>query len=116
MLLAQGKHWSVTLAKGATAVVLTLLRDALPEELAELRGFRVEVPLPRWNGVVKHLLSDRKLLGGIVLDFANQKDQVATAIGTDRLLAELQRVALEATAALVEAEVLVLAPVAAEEV
>jgi len=110
MLLAQSRLWRAVRAKGAGGVVLSLQKEGLAEDEHELRDLRFEVPLARWNAVVKHLLRDRKLLGGILLDSASHKDLVATAIGSDRLLAELQRVALEATAALVEAEVLVLSP------
>lgn len=111
MLLAQSRSWRAARAKGAGAgVVLSLQKEGLAEDELELRDLRFEVPLTRWNAVVKHLLRDRKLLGGILLDSASHKDLVAAAIGSDRLLAELQRVALEATAALVEAEVLVLSP------
>ena len=114
MLLAQGRLWRVSLGRGADDVVLAILRDALPEELAEMRDLRFDVPLARWNRLVKHLLSDRKLVGGMLLDFASQKDLVAGAVANDRLLAELQRVVLEATAALVEAGALVLTPAGAE--
>jgi hypothetical protein len=54
---------------------------------------------------VKHVHSDRKLLGGLLLDFANNKERVSAAVGNDRLLAELRRVLLEATIVLVEEEV-----------
>jgi hypothetical protein len=50
----------------------------------------------------------------MLLDFASQKDLVAGVVANDRLLAELQRVVLEATAALVEAGALVLTPAGAE--
>lgn len=111
LLLSQGRAWRIVLGRGAGVVTLAFLRDGLEDGRAELRDARFDVPIARWNGLVKHLLSDRKLLGGMLLDFASQKDQVAAVISDDRLLAELQRVALEATATLVEAEVLVLTPV-----
>ncbi len=114
MLLSQGRLWRVTLAKSAETVVLVILRDGLPEELHEMRDLRFDVPLARWNRLVKHLLSDRKLVGGMLLDVASQKDLVAGVVANDRLLAELQRVVLEATAALVEAGALVLTPAGAE--
>jgi hypothetical protein len=53
--------------------------------------------------------SDRKLLGGLLLDFANNKERVSAAVGNDRLLAELRRVLLEATIVLVEEEAVVIA-------
>ncbi|HVP29916.1 MAG TPA: hypothetical protein VMW35_12245 [Myxococcota bacterium] len=110
MLLAQSKAWRATCPKGATGVVLSLQKEGLVDDELDLRDLRFELPLARWNALVKNVLRDRKLLGGILLDFASHKDLVATVIGNDRLLAELQRVALEATAALVEAEVLALCP------
>ena len=65
--------------------------------------------MAKWTLVVKNVHSGRKLLGGLLLDFAKHKDRVSEAVGNDRLLAELQRVVVDATAALVEAEALVLA-------
>jgi hypothetical protein len=107
MLLAQGRLWRATLARD-DAVALGVLRDHLPAELQELRDLRIEVPLERWNLVVRNAMSDRKLLGGILLDFANAKDAVATAVASDRSFAELQRVVLEATTQLLEQGRLVL--------
>lgn len=108
MLLAQGRFWRAAWAKGEEAIVLSLQRDELPEELRELRELRIEIPALKWNRVVKKLRSDRKLLGGILLDFARHKDLVALAMGSDRLFGELQRVALDATASLVETGLLAL--------
>ena len=99
MLLAQGRYWRITLAKGAGTVSLGLLKDPLSEDLRDLK---IDVPLPKWNRVAKYMRSDRKLLGGILLDFARRKDLVSTAIANDRLFEELQRVAVDATAALIE--------------
>ena len=65
-------------------------------------SFHQRLALEKWNRVVKHARSDRKLLGGIVLDFTKQKDQLSAAMGSDRLYVELQRVVLDATASLVE--------------
>ena len=110
MLLSQGCCWRAELTKDGDAVVLATLREGLPEELGELRDLRIEVPLARWNALVKHVQSDRKLLGGLLLDFANHKDSVAVAVGTDRLWLEMARVVLDATAALVAAEALLLVP------
>ncbi len=108
MTLTQGRYWRASLARGF--VVIEVLRSSLPDELAALRELRFEVPLRAWNRVVKHVHSDRKLLGGLLLDFATKKDRVSAAIGSDRLLTEFQRIVLDSTAALVEEEVLALSP------
>ena len=108
MLLTQGRYWRAVLGKSAASVQLSVQREGLGEELHELRDLRFDVPLARWNGVVKHASTDRKLLGGLLLDFASQKDLVAAVVGSDRLLSELQRVVLDATATLVEEGALVL--------
>ena len=79
--------------------MLSLSKEAQSDALP---GLVIEVPLERWNRVVKHVLSDRKLIGGILLDFAKHKEHVATAVAQDRLFFELQRVVLDATASLVE--------------
>ncbi len=110
MLLAQGRFWRSSARAGAGSITLELRRAALPEELQELRDLVIEVPLERWNPVLKHVNSDRKLLGGVLLDFARHKDRVGTAIASDRLFAELCRVILEATATAVEEGLLVVAP------
>lgn len=111
MVLAQGRYWRATLVKSADGVTLGLLPDGLPDELRELRQLKIEVPLDKWNRVFKNVVSDRKLLGGILLDFAKQKDQVSAAVGHDRLFSELQRVVSDTTAALVESGTLTLVPV-----
>lgn len=108
MLLAQGRYWRSSLASGSDLVVLELRKAALPEDLQELRDLRVEVPLPQWNRVVKQVHADRKLLGGLLLDFAKHKDRVSAAIANDRLLVELRRVVLDSTAVAVEEGVLAL--------
>ncbi len=108
MLLAQGRLWRVSRRKGADTIVVSLLRGELSEEQRGLRDLRIEVPLDKWNRVVKHVRSDRKLLGGVMLDFANEKDSLAAALGNDRLFGELQRVLLEASASLVESGALVM--------
>lgn len=102
MFLARGRFWQISRPKGTDDIVLSLQRDCLSEDLQELRELKIEVPLESWNRVVKHARSDRKLLGGIVLDFTKQKDQLSAALGSDRLYVELQRVVLDATASLVE--------------
>ena len=45
-----------------------------------------------------------------MLDFAKHKDRVGSAVGSDRLLAELRRVLLDATAVALEEGVLALVP------
>jgi hypothetical protein len=110
MLLAQGRYWRSSLVKGAGSVALELRKTSLSEDLHELRDLRIVVPLEKWNIVVKNVYSDRKLLGGLLLDFARHKDRVSAAVSSDRLLAELRRVVLESTAAAVEEGALVLVP------
>ena len=99
MILAQGRYWRISLDKEAGAIGVEVLRDA-PEDLRELL---IEIPLDRWNRVLKHVRTDRKLLGGILLDFARPKALVSPAVSNDRLFNELQCVVVDATAALVEA-------------
>lgn len=115
MTLAQGRYWRFALSKTREGVLMTLEREQLPEDLHEARDLRVEIPLGRWNTVVKLAEVDRKLLGGVLLDCASQKDHVSGVIARDRLLAELQRLVRDATVALVEAGFLVLKPPSAEE-
>jgi hypothetical protein len=112
MNLAHGRYWRVALAKKSGAAAFAL--NGLPGELEELAGFKLEVPLARWNAVVKNAEADRKLLGGILLDLAPAKDLVARVVASDRLLTDLQRVLRDATVALVEAGALVIAPPADE--
>ncbi len=90
-------------------MALDVLKGSLPEEIYELRDLRIEVPLARRNRVVKNVHSDRKLLGGLLLDFARHKEKVGGVVTSDRLLTELRRVILDATTVLIEAEALVLA-------
>ena len=111
MVLAQGRYWRASVAKDAESVALEVLRESLPEDLRELRELRFEVPLEKWNRVVKQVRMDRKLLGGVLLDFAKHKDHVSTAVASDRLLGELQRVVVDATVSLVESGSLSLAAV-----
>ena len=111
MLLSQSRFWKVSLNKTVGVVDLVVNRDALPEDLRDLRELRIEVPLDRWNRVVKHVRSDRKLLGGILLDFAKHKDHVGAAVSSDRLFFELQRALVDSTVALVEAGILSLTSV-----
>ena len=106
MLLSQGRFWKSSFTKMSGAVTLTMQKDALPEGLRDLRELRIEVPLDKWNRVVKHVRSDRKLLGGLLLDFAKHKDSVGVAVSNDRVFFELQRALVDSTVALVEAGVL----------
>jgi hypothetical protein len=110
MLLAASRAWRAELSRDGVDVTIAAVRDGLPEDAPELRDLRFEIPLERWNAVVKHAPSDRKLLGGLLLDFANVKESVAAAVSRDRLWLELTQIILEATAALVAAGSLVLAP------
>jgi hypothetical protein len=103
MLLSQGRFWKASFTKTSGAVTLAMQKDALPEDLKELRELRIEVPLDKWNRVVKHVRSDRKLLGGLLLDFAKHKDYVGVAVSNDRLFFELQRALVDSTVSLVEA-------------
>jgi len=109
VLLAQGRYWKASLAKGTTAVVLEIFKASLPPDLYDLKDMKIDIPLAKWNLGVKHVHSDRKLLGGMLLDFANNKDRVSAAVGNERLLAELRRVILESTIVLVEEGVVVIA-------
>lgn len=106
MRLARGRFWEARLA--GPAVVIALSRDAQSDALPELV---VEVPLERWNRVVKHVWTDRKLIGGILLDFARHKEYVATAVAQDRVYFDFQRVVLDATTVLIEKGRLALAVV-----
>ena len=91
-------------------VGLDIPKGALNDGSSELRELKIEVPLAKWSLVVKNVQSDRKLLGGVLLEFAKQKERVGTAVGNDRLYLELQRVIMDATLALVEAGALTLTP------
>ena len=107
-MLSQNRHWRVTRAKAATEIVVALEKEELPEDWREFRDFRLEIPVDRWNRVVKHVRTDRKLFGGVVLEFANQEDQLPVVLGQDRLYGELQRVVQDATSTLVESGALAL--------
>lgn len=110
MICARGRYWRATWVRGQDRVVLEVLKGSLPEDIFELRDLKIEVPLEKWTLVLKNVHSDRKLLGGLLLDFARSKEKVGGAVGSDRLLAELRRVILDTTATLVEAEVMVVVP------
>ncbi|MDH3519250.1 MAG: hypothetical protein OEM49_02240 [Myxococcales bacterium] len=110
MLLARGRFWRASLPRAASLIVLELRKAALPEDLQELRDLRVEVPLAKWNLLAKNVYADRKLLGGLLLDYAKNKDRVSTAVANDRLLAELRRVLLDATSVALEEGILIIVP------
>jgi hypothetical protein len=112
VLAAHGRYWRVVLSRKRDGASFSL--DAVPGDLEGLDGFKLEVPLARWNAVVKQAESDRKLLGGILLDLSATKEQVARVVASDRLLTDLQRVLRDATVALVEAGALVIASAAEE--
>lgn len=113
MLLAQGRIWHATWMKSSDIVVLETAKGPLVEDNPDLRELRIEVPLGKWSLLVKNVQSDRKLLGGILLEFAKHKERVSALVSNDRLYLELQRIVVDATVALVEAGVLTLAPVEA---
>ncbi len=102
VLLSQNRHWRVTRGKTASEVVVCLEKEELPEDWRNFKEFRLEIPVDRWNRVVKHVRSDRKLFGGVVLEFANQQDQLSAVLSQDRLFGDLQRVVQDATSTLVE--------------
>ncbi len=102
MLLSQNRHWRVTREKSAKEIVLSFEREGLSEEWRDFRDFRLEIPVDRWNRVVKHVRTDRKLFGGVVLEFANQEDQLSAVLGHDRLFGDLQSVIQDTTSMLVE--------------
>ncbi len=110
MLIARGKTWRAKWIKGTGMVGLDIPKGALNDGSLELRELQIEVPLTKWSLVVKNVQSDRKLLGGVLLEFAKQKERVSAAVGNDRLYLELQRVIVDATLALVEAGALTLVP------
>ena len=110
MLLARGKTWRARWIKGTGVVGLDIAKGGLPEGSSALRELKIEVPLAKWSLVVKNVQSDRKLLGGVLLEFAKHKERVSAAVGSDRLYLELQRVIMDATLALVEVGALTLTP------
>ena len=110
MLLARGKTWRARWIKGTSMVGLDIAKGGLKEDSSELRELKIAVPLAKWSLVVKNVQSDRKLLGGVLLEFAEHKERVSAAVGDDRLYLELQRVIMDATLALVEAGALTLTP------
>jgi len=108
MLLARGVIWRAQWIKNTGMIGLDIAKGALTESSSELRELKIEVPLGKWGLVVKNVQSDRKLLGGVLLEFAKHKERVSAAVGKDRLYLELQRVIVDATLALLEAGALTL--------
>jgi len=106
-MLAQGAHWRVDLHKSGAAVVLRLQKEV---ESEELRDLRIEVPLGDWQRVLRVVRGDRKLLGGILLDFARNKARLGAVLASDRLFLGLERAVVDATMALLEREILKLTP------
>jgi hypothetical protein len=105
-MLARGRLWRAERLKSGEGVALVLEGDALPRELEELAEFRVEVPLREWRRIVRALRGDRKRLGGLLLDYARQKDRLSAVIASDRVYLELVEVIGEATLALIECDAL----------
>jgi hypothetical protein len=108
-MLARGRYWRAELLKGSAAVGVVLEREGLPRELEELADFRIEVPLREWRRLLRVLRGDRKLLGGLLLDFARQKDRLSGVISSDRLYRGLVEILDETTLSLLECEALTLA-------
>jgi hypothetical protein len=108
VLLSQNRYWRVTRAKAASDIVVSLEKEELPDDWRDFKDFRLEIPVDRWNRVAKHVRTDRKLFGGVVLEFANQEDQLPAVLIHDRLYGELQRVVQDATSTLIETGALAL--------
>ncbi len=115
MLVAQGRYWNARLQRKARSVRIRIEGERLSEDLAELRDFRIDIGLERWQRLVRTVYSDRKLLGGVLLEAAHPEELLSRVISTDRLAIELQRIIVDATIALVEAEALEVVPTATEE-
>jgi hypothetical protein len=109
-MLARTRYWRAELLKGSATVGIALDRETLPRELEELGDFRIEVPLGDWRRVVHLRRGDRKLLGGLLLDFARQKDKLSAVIASDRLYLGLVQILGDATVALIESDALRLGP------
>ena len=108
MLLSQTRHWRVTRGKAAPEIVICLEQEELPEDWRDFKDFRLEIPVERWNRVIKHVRTDRKLFGGVVLEFTNLQEQLSAVLSHDRLYGDLQRVLQDATSTLVESGTLAL--------
>jgi hypothetical protein len=110
MLLAQGRFWRLEQGRSDAPVRVGLLRDELGDDVRELRDFHLDIPLEKWGRVSKHIRTDRKLLGGLLLEDAQPQEMLSAVLGNDRLYAELQRMLLDASATLVESGQLLLTP------
>jgi len=108
VLLSQNRHWRVTRGKSAAEIVVCLEKEELPEDWRDFKDIRLEIPVDRWNRVIKHVRSDRKLFGGVVLEFTNLQEQLSAVLSHDRLYGDLQRVLQDATSTLVESGTLAL--------
>lgn len=115
MLVAQGRYWNARLQRKAHTVRIQIETEHLSEDLAELRDFRIEIGLERWQRLVRTVYGDRKLLGGVLLEAARPEELLSRVIATDRLAIELQRIVVDATIALVEADAIEVVPTATEE-
>ena len=111
MLLAQGRYWRAVRVRNSrnhregrdgAGIALSVLKDALGDDQRDLKDLQIDVPMHRWNRVVKNARGDRKLLGGVLLDFAKHKDLVSAAVANDRIYSELRRVIVDATVSAVE--------------
>jgi hypothetical protein len=109
-MLARNRLWRAELSKDGKSVTLSVERDGLPREVEELADVRIELPLREWRRVVRVLRADRKLLGGLLLDFARQKEKLSGVIANDRLYLGLAEIVRETTLALIESEALNLSP------
>jgi hypothetical protein len=109
-MLARSRHWRAELGKGKESVALALEREDLPRELEELGDFRSELPLADWPRVLPLLRRDRKLLGGLLLDFARQEDRLSAVIASDPLYLGLVETLADATLALLEGQLLTVGP------
>ena len=110
MTLAQSTYWVAELNRSGDGVCLSLLNDVLRAEHEELGELRIDVPLADWQRVVRVVRSDRKLLGGILLDLARHKDHVGAAMASDRLFLDLADLGGRATLVLLERERLIALP------
>jgi hypothetical protein len=102
MRLAQSRFWRASLNADAATVGIELQKGGPPGIVAEMTPLAIEVPLAKWNLIVKYARTDRRMLGGLLLEFARHKERVSAAVASDVLFVELQGTVLDATAALVE--------------
>ena len=95
-MLAQGRFWRAALSKDGV-IAIGVLRDGLSEDLRELREFRFEVPIEKWNRVlipalflILVMIHDRRhqLFGQ--LPFFKQSCSQRCMIATKLLLLQLE--------------------------